>query len=229
MIKKLFLFLSILTYSYSGSIPCGCPVGKYEDKGFGFSYERCYSSPPPKVFCYSGTPVYHMEHHWISSGKCGLLEGYYVFCKPCSNIDFSFPQKDSNFTYSGSWKKNDNNLTLYRENCSKDDGTIESAKLTCVDYERCKIPACDQNNTNFPPKATNQIVIDEWKGQDLNKSKICEDNNYTTQERLVSCENEHRCLAPTQAPPIECNEDISSYISPSNRSFQEDVQFGGVP
>jgi len=96
-----------------------------------------------------------------------------------------------------------------------------------TDKEEC-IDACDQNNTNFPPKAINEEITDEWRGEDLNKSKICEDNNYTLQERRVSCEPEYRCLKLTQAEPLECNVPINSYISPSNRSFHEDIALVGT-
>ncbi len=86
---------------------------------------------------------------------------------------------------------------------------------------------CDENDTTFPPKADNQIVADEWSSEDLNRSQRCLDYDFTLQKRKESCENEYRCLAPSYCK-VEQDEEVSSYISPSNRSFHEDIPLTGT-
>ena len=94
----------------------------------------------------------------------------------------------------------------------------------CVDNP----PQCDQNDTAFPTKADNQEIIDVWYEPE-DRSAQCTANKGTVQERLVSCKKMYRCIKRTDnSCPIEKDESISSYVSPHNDTFHEDIELPGT-
>ena len=62
-------------------------------------------------------------------------------CTLCNDADISFPLQDTvNFTYSSTWLASGEDASAGQQMCSDANGTIETAKTQCLDYERCKIP-----------------------------------------------------------------------------------------
>ena len=149
-------------------------------------------------------------------------------CVACNQNDTPFPEEENNSTYSEPWRADSLQAAEHFQECSDNNGTIESAKITCVDYERCKISTCTQPNTSFPDPANNEYELFRWKADD-NKSQLCTDTyKGTIQSQRTNCEEEYRCIIKTDMCRVSTKkESVSSYISPAGNVFHEDIPIAG--
>ncbi|HEY9128492.1 MAG TPA: RHS repeat-associated core domain-containing protein [Sulfurovum sp.] len=151
-------------------------------------------------------------------------------CEYCNEPDIPFSENDKNATYSDQWRIDSLEAEEKRQTCSENNGTIETAKLTCVDYERCKIkniPECTEEDTDFP-EADNLAPLFKWIETD-NRSQQCSDINNTVElTRIVNCKTEYLCALVTEEPPKEEPQCISSYVSPRDSTFHEDIAITGA-
>jgi len=179
------------------------------------------------------------------------FERFDEICKVCVKEDTPFPKEQNQSEYSNSWVID---TTDNRQTCSENNGTIENAMFTCIKYQRCKTPKvstcddnqtldssvsppicvditppCEQKDTKFPQITTNeQEILKHWTNIDANLSQTCLYMNGTVQSQHVSCQTEYRCVKQTDNLPKICPESISSYVSPRNGTFHEDIGIDGV-
>ncbi|CAA6817654.1 MAG: Rhs family protein [uncultured Sulfurovum sp.] len=111
--------------------------------------------------------------------------------------------------------------------CEDANGAWHSTSRTncCVNALCLAPPTCTEPNTDFPPKAENQSVVLSWVEGENGTSTCATYPNYEQQQRRVECKDEYRCL--TSICPKETDEPISSYVSPHNNAFHEDIAIAG--
>ena len=86
---------------------------------------------------------------------------------------------------------------------------------------------CNQEDTDFPPLAQNQKIIDKWSEPD-DRSSECHANNGIVQDALRSCKKQYRCVITTDSCPIEKSVPVGSYVVPRNGVFHEDIEITGA-
>ena len=91
----------------------------------------------------------------------------------------------------------------------------------CKDKE----PECDLPDTSFPQIPANYREAFVWGQADPDRSSECMGK---IQTRRADCHDLHRCLVYEECPPDRSREDISSYVTPRDGGFHEDIPLDGV-
>ena len=87
-------------------------------------------------------------------------------------------------------------------------------------------PICNEPDTSFPLKAKNQRVAFTWTAPQDRSGECSAIPHSQEQQRKVNCKTEYRCLV--ESCTVESNEPISSYVSPHNGTFHEDIEIPGA-
>ena len=173
--------------------------------------------------------VFKRERRKNPYQKIRYYDVYHTFefylCLKCNQDDTPFPEIDTESTYSKQWRSDALDASEKRQQCINRGGVIESGQLTCVDYERCK---CGEGDTGFPSLGMNEVEIDRWVGSDAERSSQCQENNGTVQSARVSCDDAYRCVKKTDNCSPIAAEQISSYVSPGDGTFHEDIAISGA-
>ncbi len=209
---------------------------------------------PPAFFmdCFKmGTNHLHLE--WYTNTKCDdtryingtaycftNLTGHVVVdnyvCAACTEPSDPVPDppQDTNTTQ---WEllaeKSCKDNTALPQECSDNntsDILVQTWKTGCCGTNtKCwkSTPVCHEPDTTFPHQASNEEVIDIWS-EPKDRSAQCSENKGTVQEKRVSCKKQYRCVKTTDSCPLEKNEPISSYVSPRDGVFHEDIEVTGA-
>jgi len=147
----------------------------------------------------------------------------------CTIPNTEFPANIDGFKYDtpSPWKESDADADTKFQTCTQLKGIREERSQDCVKEYRCKVAICTQPDKNFPPKAQNENIILAWDESE-DKTTECTQAGGEVQESLKSCKKYYRCVKETDSCPVEGNEDINSYVSPSDRVFHEDIAIDGV-
>ncbi|UFS62754.1 polymorphic toxin type 33 domain-containing protein [Sulfurimonas sp. HSL-3221] len=255
MIFGLLLLLPTALFSVSdtqeGYENCACDAPRYwylysKDSGVSDQTQHCsYSTPcslledTSRYYCdkyYKNWQTHHYvfkySKKWTTTQYVNYYDNHYANefyqCLLCNESDIPFPVQESNATYSTPWRSDTLDAPASHQQCIDSNGTIESGKLTCVNYERCKLPAvCDETQANFPAKGDNEEILYQWSGVDNNLTTACEDLNGSVQTANTPCEDLHRCVKKTDEDQPICDESISSYVSPRDTTFHEEIAISG--
>jgi len=191
---------------------------------------------PDKAFntaTYTGTRHYKLTVNNID--ECITMEYYKFISQTC--IYCKKPDKD--YTPPQNWQPKPELYYLNEcsgeeigsiEQCTATNGATFDKRTNCCTEISCFIPPCDQNDTDYNPKklAENERVTDEWTNEDANRTLACEKDNGTVQEKRTACQKKYRCVIKTDNSPKECPVPISSYVSPRDGVFHEDIELSGV-
>jgi len=113
----------------------------------------------------------------------------------------------------------------YECQCSEEDaGLTPICTGMDPDYE----PPCDLEPQPFKPIPDNYRTIFAWDENDADKSGECSDANGTVQNAQQDCLEKYRCIKPTDEKDKPCKEKVSSYVSPGDGVFHEDIDIDGV-
>ena len=170
--KKIILIFLFLISVFSYAEECSCPEGHdygdvVQDITF---YPNVKSSelpepetPPAEESCSASSKTERYFTH-VDDGvywdRYYFIDSYY--CVPCSDLDTPFPECDSNSTCTTSWVASGLTAGENTTACSDGGGTVETAKINCIQYERCKTPNSeDTNDTVCPPgqKLCNGVCV----------------------------------------------------------------------
>ncbi|PHS32281.1 MAG: hypothetical protein COA92_07170, partial [Sulfurovum sp.] len=166
-----------------------------------------------------------------------LQERFKAYCVACNEPSDSPPSPpENNITHE--WKQIggylcselDKSLPASCSDANRTDILVQNWSTGCCgDNAKCwqLKSTCDKNDTDFPKLAENTRIINEWSEPE-DKSTQCEDNNGTVEEKTVSCKKQYQCVTQTEEPTKVCDEQVSSYVSPRNGTFHEDIALTGV-
>ena len=246
MKKLLLLLLTIISFLHTEEIPCECDtvwlqserpydnrVGLWQN-GY-WALENLPDKPEEISNCSSNS---NYTSYWIykytlittvtSFGDTAYgyrwdFKKYY--CCPCTEENTEFPTLTSDQNTTFAWSEPDNKTS----ECSDINGIVQEIRQNCKSIYRCVVDKsllCDQNDTDFPKLAENTRIIDSWTEPE-DRSTQCIGNS-TVEEKTVSCKKEYRCVTQTEEAPKVCDEQVSSYVSPRNGTFHEDIALTGV-
>ena len=109
--------------------------------------------------------------------------------------------------------------------CSDRQGEVQEKRVSCVSNYRCMCPYTPYTKEI----AENETVFFTWyENSPIDKSALCEALHGTVDHERANCVTTYRCVGKTEDKPKECNEAISSYVSPRDQSFHEDIPLDGV-
>jgi YD repeat-containing protein len=141
----------------------------------------------------------------------------------CTLNDTRFPLLDENKTVLFEWQAPVNK----EAECSDNNGTVQQKFKKCISEYRCVVDKnCTDQDTKFPNKAENQSVAFTWKSPEDRSSECMAILNSEQQQRKINCKDEFRCLV--ESCKVEQNEPISSYVSPRDSVFHEDIEPTGA-
>ena len=100
-------------------------------------------------------------------------------------------------------------------------GIIESTSFIRTYKKNCTEP-----DTEFPIKASNQQVLFQWQNPE-DRSDECTQLSGKIETSVQSCKTEYRCVKDTNEI-CPRDEYISSYVSPTARTFNEDIALMGT-
>jgi len=87
---------------------------------------------------------------------------------------------------------------------------------------------CEEPDTTFPRIPNNYVKIFVWDENDADRSGECTSLKGLVQNAQKECIEKYRCIKSTDACPSERDEQISSYVSPRDGVFHEDIDIDGV-
>jgi len=106
--------------------------------------------------------------------------------------------------------------------CTTQGGEILESQNKCTSTYHCKC-----TNRGFPQIASNQEISKSWSSSE-DYSAECLAQKGEVQSASSNCKTLYRCVKETQSCPTEGNENISSYVSPRDGTFHEDIPLLGV-
>jgi len=207
----------------TGNIPLNnylSPIGTWEAlHSYGVNNNPICEGNGINAIYNAGNPVpgYEGQNVYYTSKKTVF------YACACIKSDTEFPAIDTNLSkVTFEWENPENRS---RE-CQEINGTVQERLVDCSAAYRCIVNKCTQSNTDFPPEADNQREAFTWKAPQ-DRSAECSALPYSEQQqRKVDCQDEFRCLV--QSCKVERNEPISSYVSPRDGVFHEDIEVVGA-
>ena len=155
-----------------------------------------------------------------NTGCCGENKRCYVSTPVCDQNDTAFPPLKDQESVIYNWTAPDD----LSAQCSSVSGDVQHSLLSCVDSYRCTCPY-----TPYPDMADNEEEIFNWaENSSTDRSAECTALGGRKESSRVACTTLYRCVKETEDPPKECDESISSYVSPRDGSFHEDIALSGT-
>jgi len=136
----------------------------------------------------------------------------------CTEPDTTFPVLKFLDSIIFSWAEPEDKSSV----CSTRGGNTEQRRVSCKSNYRCTCPYVP-----YLPKANNEEVLFTWS-TGTHRSAECTSQDGRVQEAKVACRTDYRCVKKTDTPPKECDELISSYVSPRDGIFHEDIEVTGA-
>ena len=230
---------------------------KYSKCLWGWSPGDIYGEAPPCYQNNTYYVEYEISKRYLSgpsSRPCADIDVYYHHCETCKNPQSEeeplpppcenwllVEKKDCRDSGGSPFNSLDDpkkvktlswstgcciNRSYYRK-C--EEGEKLDAGGICILDPNYSPPTCDlckQPNTNFTKPADNQQVAFTWKSPEDRTAECTAIPNSEKQQRKVNCEDEFRCLV--QSCKVEKDEQVSSYVSPRDGTFHEDIEVTGA-
>ena len=136
----------------------------------------------------------------------------------CTEDDVPYPDLKDLESVIYSWSPPDD----LSSQCSGTGGTTQTQKISCELNYRC---TCDY--VPFPSKADNEVIFFTWT-EGTDRTQECHDAKGSVQKSRLACVNNYRCVGVTEEPPKECDVEVSSYVSPRDGVFHEDIEVTGA-
>ncbi len=143
--------------------------------------------------------------------------------RTCDVNDTDFSEINTNEETAFEWRVPEDRTT----ECSEVNGTVQERVQDCNAAYRCVVKTCTDPDIAFPAVAQNERILYKWQDPQ-DRSAECTQNKGTAQEARESCEMQYRCIQLTDGCPDEANEPISSYVSPRDGVFHEDIEVTGA-
>ncbi len=162
-----------------------------------------------------------------NSSECssagGSTQEQRVMCESsyrCLCTDIPVPTVTYPESIGFSWGEND---TSKSKECHDLGGVELQSASQCVSTYYCKCI-----NTPFPLKASNEVIVQTWNGVNEANNAFCTTNEGRVQSQSHNCKTQYRCVKETDNCEVIKNIPISSYVSPSDNTFHEDITITGA-